>query len=72
MKVAGLDHVYAPPGINLSGYTKVMLDLVEVSFAKSGKPIEPVGRSLRLFPHRGPHAYLSREMEESVPNYESE
>jgi hypothetical protein len=38
VKVVGLDHVYARPGINLSGYTKVMLDPVEVSFAKSGKP----------------------------------
>jgi hypothetical protein len=38
VKVAGLDHVYALPGINLSAYDKVMLDPVEVSFAKSDKP----------------------------------
>src|ERR1700683_4097474 len=38
VKVAGLDHVFARPGINLSAYDKVMLDPVEVSFAKSGKP----------------------------------
>ena len=38
VKVAGLDHVYARPGINLSAYDKVILDPVEVSFAKSGKP----------------------------------
>jgi hypothetical protein len=38
IKVTGLDHVYARPGINLSAYDKVMLDPVEVSFAKSGKP----------------------------------
>jgi hypothetical protein len=36
--VTGLDHVYALPGINLSAYDKVMLDPVEVSFAKSAKP----------------------------------
>jgi hypothetical protein len=38
VKVTGLDHVYARPGVNLSAYDKVMLDPVEVSFAKSGKP----------------------------------
>jgi Protein of unknown function (DUF3313) len=38
VKVAGLDRVYARPGINLSAYDKVMLDPVEVSFAKSGSP----------------------------------
>jgi Protein of unknown function (DUF3313) len=38
VKVIGLDHVYARPGVNLSAYDKVMLDPVEVSFAKSGKP----------------------------------
>jgi hypothetical protein len=38
VKVAGLDHVYARPGANLSGYDKVMLDPVEVSFSKSWKP----------------------------------
>ena len=38
VKVTGLDHVYARPGINLNAYDKVMLDPVEVSFAKSEKP----------------------------------
>jgi hypothetical protein len=38
VKVTGLEHVYALPGINLSAYDKVMLDPVEVSFAKSGTP----------------------------------
>jgi Protein of unknown function (DUF3313) len=38
VKITGLDHVYARPGINLSAYDKVMLDPVEVSFAKSVKP----------------------------------
>jgi hypothetical protein len=38
VKVTGLDHVYARPGVNLSAYDKVMLDPVEVSFAKSGTP----------------------------------
>jgi Protein of unknown function (DUF3313) len=38
VKVVGLDHVYARPGVNLSGYDKVMLDPVEVSFSKSWKP----------------------------------
>jgi hypothetical protein len=46
VKVTGLDHVYARPGINLSVYDKVMLDPVEVSFAtsgpdRSGGPITP-------------------------------
>lgn len=40
--VAGLDHVRARPGANLSGYDKVMLDPVEVSFSKSWKP-DPAG-----------------------------
>jgi hypothetical protein len=38
VKVIGLDHVYARAGINLSAYNKVMLDPVEVSFSKSGRP----------------------------------
>ncbi len=38
VKVKGLDHVYALPGANLSGYDKIMLDPVEVSFSKSWKP----------------------------------
>lgn len=38
VKVKGLEHVYAQPGANLSEYTKVMLDPVEVSFSKSWKP----------------------------------
>ena len=38
VKITGLDHVYARPGINLSAYDKVMLDPVEVSFANSVKP----------------------------------
>jgi hypothetical protein len=38
VEVAGLDHVYARPGANLSLYDKVMLDPVEVSFSKSWKP----------------------------------
>jgi hypothetical protein len=38
VKVIGLDHVYARAGVNLSAYDKVMLDPVEVSFAKSAKP----------------------------------
>jgi hypothetical protein len=38
VKVTGLEHVYARPGINLSAYDKVMLDPVEVSFAQVGNP----------------------------------
>jgi len=38
VKVRGLDHVYAQPGADLSRYTKVMLDPVEVSFSKSWSP----------------------------------
>jgi hypothetical protein len=40
--VEGLDHVRARPGADLSGYDKVMLDPVEVSFSKSWKP-DPAG-----------------------------
>jgi Protein of unknown function (DUF3313) len=35
VKVRGLDHVYAQPDADLSRYSKVMLDPVEVSFSKS-------------------------------------
>ncbi len=42
IKVPGLDHVYARPGIDLSQYDKVMLDPVEVSFSKNWKP-DPAG-----------------------------
>ena len=42
VKVRGLDHVYAQPGADLSRYTKVMLDPVEVSFSKSWNPV-PAG-----------------------------
>ncbi len=42
VKVKGLYHVYALPGANLSGYDKVMLEPVEVSFSKRWKP-DPMG-----------------------------
>ncbi len=42
IEVKGLDHVYARPGANLSSYTKVQLDPVEVSFSKSWNP-DPAG-----------------------------
>src|SRR4051812_30519330 len=35
LQVQGLNHVYARPGADLSRYTKIMLDPVEVSFSKS-------------------------------------
>jgi hypothetical protein len=38
IKITGIDHVYARPGANLSGYDKIMLDPVEVSFRKDWKP----------------------------------
>lgn len=38
VKVKGLDKVYARPDANLSGYTKIMLDPVEVAFSKSWNP----------------------------------
>jgi len=38
VKVKGLDKVYAAPDADLSGYSKVMLDPVEVSFSKSWHP----------------------------------
>jgi hypothetical protein len=45
--VPGLNHVYARPGAHLSGYTKIMLDPVEVSFNKSSNP-EPRGSSVTV------------------------
>jgi hypothetical protein len=42
VEIKGLDHVYARPGANLSGYSKVMLDPVEISFSKNWKP-DPAG-----------------------------
>jgi hypothetical protein len=38
VKVRGLQTVYALPGAKLAGYDKVMLDPIEVSFAKSWEP----------------------------------
>ena len=38
VKVKGLDKVYARPDADLSGYDKIMLDPVEVSFSKSWRP----------------------------------
>jgi transposase len=35
-------------------------------------PTQITKRLKELLPHRWPRAYLGREMEESVPNYESE
>ena len=45
--VAGLNHVYARPGANLSGYTRIMLDPVEVSFSTSSNP-EPGGAAVTV------------------------
>jgi hypothetical protein len=47
VEVPGLNHVYARPGANLSRYTKVMLDPVEVSFSTSSNP-EPGGAALTV------------------------
>ena len=38
ISIKGLDHVSARPGVDLSEYTKVLLDPVEVSFSKSWAP----------------------------------
>ena len=38
VKVPGLQTVYAQPGAQLSGYTKVMLEPIEVAFSKNWKP----------------------------------
>jgi hypothetical protein len=45
--VPGLNHVYARPGANLSGYTKIMLDPVEISFGTSSNP-EPGGAAVTV------------------------
>jgi hypothetical protein len=42
VKVKGLDHVYARPGADLSAYSKILLDPIEVSFSKSWQP-DPTG-----------------------------
>jgi hypothetical protein len=45
VKVPGLQTVYAVPGAKLAGYDKVMLDPIEVSFAKSWEP-QTAGRRI--------------------------
>jgi hypothetical protein len=45
--VPGLNHVYARPGANLSRYTKIMLDPVEVSFSNSSNA-EPGGAAVTV------------------------
>ena len=47
VNVLGLNHVYARPGANLSRYTKIMLDPVEVSFSNSSTP-EPGGPAVTV------------------------
>jgi hypothetical protein len=47
VKVQGLNHVYALPGVDLSRYTKIMLDPVEVSFRKT-RDSEPTDTRLTV------------------------
>ena len=44
VKVPGLQTVYARPGVNLSGYDKVMLDPIAVAFSKNWEPRTPLRR----------------------------
>ena len=43
-KVKGIDLAYVRPGVDLSVYGKVMLDPVQVAFAKNWKPEKPGSR----------------------------
>lgn len=50
-RITGLEQVYARPGADLSGYEKVMLDPIEVSFVKNWDPRpggQPISASERL------------------------
>src|SRR5277367_4677954 len=44
IKVKGIDIAYALPGATLSGYTQVMIEQVNVLFAKNWKPKETGSR----------------------------
>ncbi len=46
-KIKGIDHAYVRPGVDISKYSKVMLDPVEVSFDKNWKP-ERTGSHFQL------------------------
>jgi uncharacterized protein DUF3313 len=65
--VAGLDHVLARPGANLSGYDKVMLDPVEVSFSKSWKP-DSAGGPITSAERQTIRDRLSRIVREELKN----
>lgn len=43
-KVKGIDLAYVRPGVNLAQYSKVMLDPVEVAFAKNWQPEQVASR----------------------------
>ena len=45
IKVSGIDLAYALPGATLAGYSRVMIEPVEVSFDKNWKPDKPGTRS---------------------------
>jgi hypothetical protein len=47
VKVRGLQQVFARPGATLAGYSKVMLDPIEVAFAKSWD-VRPAGKAITV------------------------
>ncbi len=47
ISVKGIDLAYALPGVNLSGYTKVMIDPIQVSFSKNWDPTK-TGSAFKL------------------------
>ena len=59
VKVTGLNHVYARPGADLSRYTKVMLDPVEISFSKSWNP-EPASTRVTVAEEQAIKAGLAK------------
>jgi hypothetical protein len=65
IQVKGLDHVYARPGANLSQYTKVMLDPVEVSFSKSWNP-DPAGGPITAAEKQAIRAGLAKIVREEL------
>jgi len=65
LRVPGLNHVYARPGADLSRYTKIMLDPVEVSFSQSWNP-QPTGTRVTVADKQTIKADLSRLLRQEL------
>lgn len=65
LKVSGLNHVYARPGADLSRYTRVMLDPVEVSFSPGWNP-QPAGTRMTVAGEQTIKAELSKLLRQEL------